>query len=237
MRGTTEGEKNGEGHKQGSSFRIAAIALMFMAIGYQTALFVRQAAITRIISEEPCRDTVYVFVRDSSSVPVGCAIADHAVHRSKPPRDSVRREAVAAVIERYAPRRVESFRFDPNTVSVEDLRRLGFSAKQAQSIVNYREKGGHFRRKADFAKSYVVADSVYERLAPYIDIPLLDINKADSAAFDALPGIGPYFASRMVEYRSELGRYTSVEQLLDIWKFDIDRLDAIRDLICVSDDE
>ena len=35
--------------------------------------------------------------------------------------------AVVAVREKLTPRRVESFRFDPNTVSVEDLRRLGFS--------------------------------------------------------------------------------------------------------------
>ena len=31
------------------------------------------------------------------------------------------------------PRKYESFRFDPNTVSVDDLMRLGFTQKQAQS--------------------------------------------------------------------------------------------------------
>ena len=84
-------------------------------------------------------------------------------------------------------RNVESFPFDPNTVSVEDLCRLGFSLKQAPSIDNYRRKGGRFRRKSDFAKSYVVSDSIYRRLEPYVDIPLVDLNEADSAAFDALP--------------------------------------------------
>ena len=132
------------------------------------------------------------------------------------------------------PRRVENFRFDPNTASLEDLERLGFSVKQAQSIVNYREKGGRFRRKEDFRKSYVVADSVYERLEAYIDIPLLDINKADSAQFDALPGIGGYFARKMVQQRKALGGYSHTAQLLDIHKFDKERYDALSALICCS---
>ena len=130
---------------------------------------------------------------------------------------------------------MENFRFDPNTVSREDLCRLGFSEKQAASIVNYRLKGGRFRRKTDFAKSYVVADSVYRRLEPYIDIPRVDLNLADSAAFDALPGIGGYFASRMVEYREKLGgSYSYAEQLMDIWNFDREKYDALADLITVD---
>ena len=139
--------------------------------------------------------------------------------------------------EKAVSRKVESFRFDPNTVSLEDLVRLGFSEKQAQSILNYREKGGRFRRPADFAKSYVVADSVFERLRPYIDIPRLDINKADSAAFETLPGIGPYFAAKMVSYRSSLGGYSYPEQLLDIYHFDREKYDGLKDLITCSPPE
>ena len=71
-----------------------------------------------------------------------------------------RHSAAAQSIRRAnSPRRYESFKFNPNTVSVDDLMRLGFSEKQAQSIDNYRRKGGRFRRKSDFARSYVVADS------------------------------------------------------------------------------
>ena len=136
--------------------------------------------------------------------------------------------------EKASPRRVESFRFNPNTVSLEDLMRLGFSEKQAQSILNYRAKGGRFRRPSDFAKSYVVADSVFDRLEPYIDIPRIDLNKADSAAFETLPGIGPYFASKMVSYRTSLGGYSHPEQLLEIYHFDREKYDALKDLISCS---
>lgn len=143
-------------------------------------------------------------------------------------------EAAAKLAAAYTPRTYESFRFNPNTVSVSDLCRLGFSLKQANSIDNYRKKGGRFKRKQDFAKSFVVADSVYRRLEKYIDIPLLDLNAADSAAFDELPGIGGYFAAKMVEYRGRLGGYSCPEQLLDIYHFDAEKLAKIRDLVEVK---
>ena len=111
---------------------------------------------------------------------------------------------------------------------------MGFSLRQAEAIDNYRSKGGRFRRKSDFAKSYVVEDSVFRRLEPYIDIPRIDLNKADSAQFETLPGIGAYFASRMVEYRKKLGGYSYPEQLMDIYHFDKEKYDALKDLVEIA---
>lgn len=62
----------------------------------------------------------------------------------------------------------------------------------------------------------------------------LDINVADSADFDMLPGIGPYFARKMVEYREQLGGYSFPEQLMDIYRFDEERYDKIKDLISLE---
>ena len=128
-------------------------------------------------------------------------------------------------------RKVESFPFNPNTATLEEFQRLGFSEKQAQSILNYRNKGGRFHRKEDFARSYVVSDSIYSRLENYIRIPKVDINRADSAAFDALPGIGPYYASQMVKYREQLGGYACTQQLMELYKFDEQKFSGIEDLI------
>ena len=79
-----------------------------------------------------------------------------------------------------------------------------------------------------------MADSVFERLEPFIDIPRIDINRADSAAFETLPGIGPYFASRMVSYRKSLGGYSTPEQLMEIYRFDREKYDGLKDLITCS---
>lgn len=148
--------------------------------------------------------------------------------------DTVRHVAShSAIVEkvRREHRKVESFEFNPNTINQSDLIRLGFSEKQASSIINYREKGGVFSRAEDFGKSYVVSDSIFRRLKPFIRIPKVDINRADSAMFDALPGIGPYYASQMVKYRAQLGGYARVEQLMDLYKFDEVKLSSIYDLI------
>ena len=63
---------------------------------------------------------------------------------------------------------LELFRFDPNTICPDSLCLLGFSQKQAESIVKYRNKGGKFRKKSDFAKMYVVSQEKYAELEPYI---------------------------------------------------------------------
>lgn len=261
---------NKKGRKLSPSFVTGAIALAFLAVGYQTALFVHRAAALKILSDETVPDTVYVAV-DEVFAAAGQAVASEVSVSGKsdvrrlPEKSDVRRlsgesvsagnarqqflgkktvmarkqgvrpEAAAAVAAAIVPRTYENFRFNPNVVSVNDLRRLGFSLKQAESIDNYRKKGGKFRRKEDFAKSYVVADSVYRRLEKYIDIPLLDINRADSAEFDALPGIGGYFAAKMVEYRSRLGGYSCKEQLMEIYHLDNEKYSRFSDLITVGE--
>ena len=206
------------------SYILGIVALVFLIIGYQVALFLQHAAVTRIAAVRDVPDTVFVYVERETMQPMA--------HQSVEAQHSPKVQAV----RNNLPRSVESFKFNPNTVSVEDLCRLGFTLKQAQSIDAYRQKGGRFRRKADFAKSFVVHDSVYRRLEAYIDIPLLDLNIADSASFDALPGIGGWFASKMVEYREALCGYSYPEQLLDIYHFDQDKFDALKDLITVSEE-
>jgi DNA uptake protein ComE-like DNA-binding protein len=208
------------------SFIAGAIAIVFLIVGYQTALFIHQAAVMKIAANRDEPDTVYVYMPTQDGLQVTDTVRRNAQH-------SLRAEAV----RRTMPvRTVETFRFDPNTVSVDDLRRLGFSPKQAQSIDNYRKKGGRFRRKSDFAKSYVVSDSVFRRLEPYIDIPLVDLNLADSAAFDALPGIGGWFASKIIEHRDALKGYSCKEQLMDIYRFDQEKFEALQELVTVSEE-
>ena len=209
------------------ALKVGAIALAFLIIGYQIALFVHQAAVTRILANHDRRDTVYVHVPAEQAGPDAAPAAPAAAQRRAQDR-------AAAVVRRYAPRRVETFRFNPNTATHDELVRLGFSDRQATAIEHYRQAGGHFARKEDFRKSYVVADSVYNRLEAYIDIPKVDLNAADSAAFDALPGIGPHFAALIVARRAEIGGYTDTRQLLEIKNFGEERYEGLKDLVTVG---
>ena len=284
-RKASETESYEEKKSVGTSLKIGAVAITFLVIGYQAALFVNSSAVAQLIANRDAPDTVYVtdealarrllLAADASNCEVispmemaasngvvstdsktaettGRAASDVSAGAMTGHRDAsgvqsgnslaVRKnaphsEAADRIYLKQREKRVESFPFDPNSVTVTDLQRLGFSEKQALSIDSYRQKGGRFRRPSDFAKSYVVSDSVFQRLEPYIRIPKVDINAADSAAFDSLPGIGGYFASKMVEYRGKLHGYSYPEQLMDIRNFDEEKFKGLVDLITVGPSE
>ncbi|MBP3795865.1 MAG: helix-hairpin-helix domain-containing protein [Bacteroidales bacterium] len=232
-------ENNEKRGKLSASFIMGAVALAFLAIGYQTALFVHRATQLHILAAKEAPDTVYVVERwaDATASEDNAAGPRNNAVRYIERRNAPHSRPVQRVREQAEPRRYESFRFNPNTATIEDLKRLGFTQKQAESIDHYRQKGGRFRRKEDFAKSFVVADSVFHRLEAFIDIPKIDLNRADSAAFDTLPGIGGYFAAKMVSYREQLGGYSYPEQLMDLWHFDQEKYDGLKDLITLTPPE
>ena len=241
MPATTTPKKN---KKPTPSFVTGVIAFVFLIIGYQAALFITRARALRLVSNRDAPDTVYLLERQEIDAFLSSMAPEEAesVLENTPEgarRVSVRRESAHApeaerIARQFRGRKVETFRFNPNTVSIEDLIRLGFTEKQAQAIDNYRRKGGRFRRSSDFAKSYVVADSVFRRLEPFIDIPKLDLNKADSAALTSLPGIGPYYAKKILEHRKALHGFSYKEQLLDLPRFEKEKFDGLADLIVVS---
>ena len=161
----------------------------------------------------------------------------------------------------------ELFEFDPNTVTVDELVRLGLSERQAATITNYRSKGGVFRKREDFLKMYVVSEEFYGRIKDFIVIsgrdsmngseresereseyaigynspengkepernfPLLEINRADSLDLLDLPGVGPYYASRIIRYRNRTGGYISKEQLKEVTGIDGERYSMFEERI------
>jgi len=61
----------------------------------------------------------------------------------------------------------------------------------------------------------------------------VNINTADEATLQLLPGIGPTYAQRIVQARP----YTSVEQLLRVQGLGPKRLERIRDLVAIESEE
>lgn len=61
---------------------------------------------------------------------------------------------------------------------------------------------------------------------------LVDLNTADVAALDTLPGIGPVLAQRIVEHRAERP-FGSVDELADVRGIGPTALERLRDLVCV----
>lgn len=61
----------------------------------------------------------------------------------------------------------------------------------------------------------------------------IDLNTADAAALEDLPGVGPATAAAIVAHREEHGPFSSVEELLEVRGIGEAKLAAIRDLVAV----
>lgn len=111
--------------------------------------------------------------------------------------------------------------------------------RQMHSSRNYAKSGksqssSSFTSSTDSISDSIasVADMVRDAWKPVLeDRPrklsgdeTLDVNLADSALLCRVPGIGPYFARKIVEYRRRLGGYANVEQLLQIDNFPADAI-------------
>lgn len=170
--------------------------------------------------------------------------ASSAPHKAKYRRKGVVR--YADVPSRPQP---ETFPFDPNTADSTQLLRLGLEPWQVRNIYKYRGRGGIYRKKEDFARLYGLTVKDYRRLEPYIRIssdylpastlvkeehverdtlryPVkigegeqVVLNTADTTELRKVPGIGAYYAARIVRYGQRLGGYVSVDQLDEIEDF------------------
>jgi competence protein ComEA len=136
----------------------------------------------------------------------------------------------------------QRFVFNPNTVTLEDAQKLGFSKKLSSTLINFRSKGGKFFKPEDLKKLYGLSPRLYNELESYILIPqkeykhdsvfasksrvyekktftkeLVEINSADSLSIVFLKGIGPGFTKRIIKYRSMLGGFHSIHQLKEVY--------------------
>lgn len=61
----------------------------------------------------------------------------------------------------------------------------------------------------------------------------VNLNTADAAALDTLPGVGPATAQKILAWREQHGRFETVEDLLDVGGIGEAKFDALRDLVTV----
>lgn len=132
----------------------------------------------------------------------------------------------------------QMFYFDPNTLDEAGWLRLGVKEKTAATILKYISKGGKFREPEDLNKIWGLSDEQKQRLIPYVriiaspsfsqtythyekkvyekkTIAAVDINDGDTTAFIGLPGIGPGYSRRIVNFRNKLGGFYKVEQVAE----------------------
>lgn len=133
----------------------------------------------------------------------------------------------------------EYFYFDPNTLSENGWKKLGLRDKTIGTIKKFLSKGGRFRVPEDISKIWGMSKYQSDHLIPYVAIkeretiagkdfhkyenkPFakkstapIDANKADSNAYQSLPGIGAGYARRIVKFRDKLGGFYNVNQVAE----------------------
>lgn len=143
--------------------------------------------------------------------------------------------------------------FDPNSAEMEQLIAAGLPASISRVILNYRTRGGIFKKQEDMLKIYGMNDSLFALISPYLIFPpaidnfqsipddkpagprtTVDINLSDTATWKQLPGIGAVLAKRIVGFREILGGFTNIDQLLEVYGLKDSTLQVIRPLLLTS---
>jgi competence protein ComEA len=65
-------------------------------------------------------------------------------------------------------------------------------------------------------------------------VGVVDLNQADQAALEAIPDIGPVTAAAILEYRTQVGGFSSVDQLLEVSGIGPATLESMRPYVTVG---
>ncbi|SDI18724.1 helix-hairpin-helix domain-containing protein [Chryseobacterium jejuense] len=128
--------------------------------------------------------------------------------------------------------------FDPNRLDVEGWKALGFSDKQAQAIVNYRDKNlrGSFKDVDDIQKCFVISAEKFQEMKPFITLnpeaikkveiqqEKTDFSKTDlnTITFKQLIefGLDEKSAGSIIGFRKKLRGFVNKQQILDTYNID-----------------
>ena len=156
------------------------------------------------------------------------------------------------------------YAFNPNTVTREGLLKLGFTSRQASTLISYRNSGARFRKAEDLGKVYGISTEMVNKLTPYViieddkNIPvyyghsdsvrvkertgtvteacLLELNSCSREDLLKLPGIGEVLSERIIRFRDLLGGFVSTEQLDEVYGIDTSLVGILLGMVYVNTD-
>lgn len=138
--------------------------------------------------------------------------------------------------------RIQYHPFDPNLLNAEGWKALGFSEKQAVTIINYRDRNlrGSFKSLGDLQKCFVISAEKFQEMKPYIKLQekqqeKTDFSKTDlnSITFKQLMefGLDERSAGSMIGFRKKLGGFMNKQQILSTYNID---QDLVQKLISIA---
>lgn len=132
--------------------------------------------------------------------------------------------------------------FNPNFITDFKGYKLGMSIEEIDRLLAYRKQNKFVNSAAEFQTVTQVSDSLLNAISPYFKFPdwvknkkkynstydktefskaekivILDINEATKEDFMKVYGIGDKISDRILEQKSKLGAFVSMEQMNDVW--------------------
>ncbi|MCB9201926.1 MAG: helix-hairpin-helix domain-containing protein [Flavobacteriales bacterium] len=129
-------------------------------------------------------------------------------------------------------------KFNPNTYSVSDWQNIGFTEKQATTILKYKNSlGGNFSSKNQLQRCYAVSDEKFTELEPFIVLSSVQNQKEivkeevkalksekdlNSITFYDLANynLSDKIKGRIIGFRKALGGFAKKEQVYDVYGID-----------------
>jgi competence protein ComEA len=143
---------------------------------------------------------------------------------------------------------------DLNKASSMELQFLkGIGPSKADAIVGYREKNGPFLTPEEILNVPGIGEKTLEGIRDRIevspeanpqtrnerqepnDLTKIDINQANIAELESLPGIGGFKAKAIVAYRETFGLFEAYEDLLEVKGIGEKTLEKIRPYIILGE--
>jgi competence ComEA-like helix-hairpin-helix protein len=63
---------------------------------------------------------------------------------------------------------------------------------------------------------------------------LVDLNRSSIEEFTKINGVGSFYAKQIIRYREQLGGYHSKDQLLEVWKMNLETFDKLKDYVFIQ---
>lgn len=143
-------------------------------------------------------------------------------------------------------------KFDPNSYNEKDWLKLGLSKKQVAVVLKFIKRGIYSNEQLQ--KIVVIPSELFNLIKDSTFYPekntkqfqtaerkfetekkqLLFINTATQEELESLPGIGTFFAKNIIKYRDKIGGFCKKAQLLEVWKFDLEKYNSIEGLIYIT---
>lgn len=160
--------------------------------------------------------------------------------------NSIREFVVCYIDNTEIKNKVQNELIDINMATIDQLQTLpGIGPEKSQAIIDYRQNSGPFIHIHDLTKVKGIGNATLNNIKNLIYVKetetnkalresrntKININTAGISELKGLPGIGDVLAKRILEYRDQVGQFSSREEIMNVNGIGEKTYESIKELI------